>query len=58
MMTVDREKLKRLQEREAKRFVAEHPRSAALYERAQHSLLGIPVESSVAEEHAVAKSNL
>jgi glutamate-1-semialdehyde 2,1-aminomutase len=40
MTTIDREKLKQLQEREAKRFVAEHPKSAALYERAQNSLLG------------------
>jgi len=40
MTTIDREKLKTLLEREAKRFVAEHPRSAALYGRAQHSLLG------------------
>jgi glutamate-1-semialdehyde 2,1-aminomutase len=40
MTTIDREKLKKLQEREAKRFVAEHPRSAELYRRAQSSLLG------------------
>jgi len=40
MTTIDREKLKKLQEREAKRFVAEHPRSAELYKRAQQSLLG------------------
>src|ERR1700719_2812244 len=40
MTTIDREKLKRLQEHEAKRFVAEHPRSAELYKRAQQSLLG------------------
>jgi glutamate-1-semialdehyde 2,1-aminomutase len=40
MTTIDREKLKTLQEREAKRFVAEHPRSAELYKRAQESLLG------------------
>ena len=40
MTTIDREKLRRLQEHEAKRFVAEHPRSAALYKRAQQSLLG------------------
>lgn len=40
MTTMDRKKLEKLQEREARRFVAEHPRSAALYERAQHSLLG------------------
>jgi len=40
MATINREKLKRLHQREAARFVAEHPRSAALYQRAQHSLLG------------------
>ena len=40
MTTINREKLKSLHEREAKRFVAEHPRSAALYQRAQNSLLG------------------
>src|SRR5579859_3070258 len=40
MTTINREKLKKVQEREAKRFVAEHPRSAELYKRAQHSLLG------------------
>src|SRR6267154_705141 len=40
MTTIDREKLKTLQQREAKRFVAEHPRSAELYKRAQQSLLG------------------
>ena len=36
----DRNKLKKLQEREAQRFAAEHPRSAELYRRAQNSLLG------------------
>jgi len=40
MTTVDRKKLETLQEREEKRFVAEHPRSAELYARAQRSLLG------------------
>ena len=40
MTTVNRDKLKKLHEREAKRFVAEHPRSAELYNRAQQSLLG------------------
>jgi glutamate-1-semialdehyde 2,1-aminomutase len=40
MITIDRKKVETLQRREAKRFVAEHPRSAALYERAQNSLLG------------------
>jgi len=40
MTTISREKLKKLQEREANRFVAEHPRSGELYRRAQGSLLG------------------
>jgi glutamate-1-semialdehyde 2,1-aminomutase len=40
MNTLDRNKLRKLQEREAKRFVAEHLRSAELYKRAQGSLLG------------------
>jgi glutamate-1-semialdehyde 2,1-aminomutase len=40
MTTIDRERLKLLQEREAKRFVDTHPKSAALYHRAQNSLLG------------------
>jgi glutamate-1-semialdehyde 2,1-aminomutase len=40
MPTIDREKLKTLHQREAKRFVAEHPHSAELYNRAQQSLLG------------------
>lgn len=40
MTSIDRNKLKILREREEKRFVAEHPRSAELYHRAQGSLLG------------------
>ncbi len=40
MTTINREKLKTLEDRESKRFVAEHPNSAALYRRAQGSLLG------------------
>src|SRR5580693_3638012 len=40
MRGIDRTKLKKLHEREEKRFVAEHPCSAQLYARAQHSLLG------------------
>jgi glutamate-1-semialdehyde 2,1-aminomutase len=40
MSIVNREKLNKLQERETQRFVAEHPRCAELYARAQHSLLG------------------
>jgi glutamate-1-semialdehyde 2,1-aminomutase len=39
-VTINRDKLKKLQEREAKRFVTEHPRSAEFYRRAQESLLG------------------
>lgn len=37
---IDRAKLKSLQSREESRFTAEHPASAALYARAQSSLLG------------------
>jgi glutamate-1-semialdehyde 2,1-aminomutase len=40
MAAINREKLKKLQTREAKRFVDEHPRSAELYHRAEKSLLG------------------
>ena len=40
MATIERKNLKKLQEREAKRFVAEHPRCGELYQRAQKSLLG------------------
>jgi glutamate-1-semialdehyde 2,1-aminomutase len=40
MTTIDRNKLKKLQERESQRFIAQHPRSAELYRRAQNSLLG------------------
>src|SRR6266849_5415561 len=40
MPTIDRTKLKALQKREESRFVADHPKSAALYARAQSSLLG------------------
>jgi glutamate-1-semialdehyde 2,1-aminomutase len=40
MTTIDRAKLRALHQREEKRFVAEHPRSAELYLRAQSSLLG------------------
>ena len=40
MSIVNREKLKKLHERETQRFVAEHPRCAELYVRAQDSLLG------------------
>ncbi|HEY4977648.1 MAG TPA: aminotransferase class III-fold pyridoxal phosphate-dependent enzyme, partial [Candidatus Acidoferrum sp.] len=40
MTLIDREKLKTLQQREGKRFVEEHPKSGALYLRAQKSLLG------------------
>ena len=40
MTTINREKLKRLQQREARRFIDDHPKSAALYQRAQGSLFG------------------
>jgi glutamate-1-semialdehyde 2,1-aminomutase len=40
MTTVDRNKLRILHQREEKRFIADHPQSAALYQRAQNSLLG------------------
>src|ERR1700730_17084945 len=40
MITIDRTKLKTLQKREESRFTADHPKSAALYNRAQSSLLG------------------
>src|ERR1700694_5186530 len=40
MPTIDRTKLKSLQKREESRFVKNHPKSAALYSRAQSSLLG------------------
>ena len=39
-MMIDRGRLGALMEREERSFVATHPRSAALYERAQKSLLG------------------
>jgi glutamate-1-semialdehyde 2,1-aminomutase len=40
MATIDRAKLHSLHQREEKRFVGDHPRSAELYLRAQSSLLG------------------
>jgi glutamate-1-semialdehyde 2,1-aminomutase len=40
MTTIDRKKLHQLHERESTRFRADHPKSAALYELAQSSLLG------------------
>ncbi|HXM93078.1 MAG TPA: aspartate aminotransferase family protein [Candidatus Dormibacteraeota bacterium] len=40
MTTIDRQKLRTLHQREESRFVTEHPCSAALYRRAQNSLLG------------------
>jgi glutamate-1-semialdehyde 2,1-aminomutase len=40
MGTIDKEKLKKLQDVETHRFVREHPGCAAMYERAQDSLLG------------------
>ncbi len=39
-MTIDRAKLQSLHHREEQRFIAEHPKSAELYRRAQNSLLG------------------
>ena len=40
MRTIDRGRLQSLMEREQKKFVAERPKSAALFERARKSLLG------------------
>jgi len=40
MTTINRDKLPQLRQREEKRFIAEHPKSAELYARAKHSLLG------------------
>src|SRR6202165_3441379 len=40
MTIIDRTKLHTLQKREESRFLADHPKSAALYQRAQNSLLG------------------
>jgi len=40
MTTINRDKLQQLRQREEKRFIAEHPKSAELYARAKHSLLG------------------
>ena len=38
--SINRSRLQSLMERESQKFVADHPRSAALFERAQKSLLG------------------
>jgi len=38
--SIDRARLHSLMSREENKFIADHPKSAALYERAQHSLLG------------------
>src|SRR5436853_5226934 len=40
MSTIDRKKLRPLHQREWQRFISDHPNSAALYQRAQSSLLG------------------
>jgi glutamate-1-semialdehyde 2,1-aminomutase len=40
MTAADRAKLRQLHSREERRFVADHPNSAVLYQRAQSSLLG------------------
>src|ERR1700687_333677 len=41
MKTIDRSRLKTLQQREESLFVKDHPKSAALDSRAQYSLLGV-----------------
>ncbi len=44
MRTIDRSRLQSLMDREQKRFVADRPKSAALFERARKSLLaGVPM---------------
>jgi glutamate-1-semialdehyde 2,1-aminomutase len=44
MQTIDRARLQSLMDREQKKFVAERPKSAALFERARKSLLsGVPM---------------
>jgi len=40
MNTINRAKLHQLKQREEQRFISEHPKSAELYARAKHSLLG------------------
>jgi hypothetical protein len=40
MTSIDRRKLKELMKGEERRFIAEHPKSAALCKRAEGSLLG------------------
>jgi glutamate-1-semialdehyde aminotransferase len=40
MTAIDRTRLSRLHDRETQRFIADHPQSAALYRRAQSSLVG------------------
>ena len=40
MSSIDRTRLESLMQREQKRFVDEHPKSKALFERARKSLLG------------------
>ena len=40
MTRINREILQQLRQREENRFIAEHPKSAALFARAKHSLLG------------------
>jgi len=40
MNTINRAKLHQLKQREEQRFISEHPKSAKLYARAKHSLLG------------------
>src|SRR6266853_1126655 len=43
MTPIDRKKLRQLHECESQRFLTDHPKSAALYQRAQASLLGVPM---------------
>jgi len=44
MITIDRSKIRKLMEREEKRFIEKHPKSKALFERAKSSLLaGVPM---------------
>jgi glutamate-1-semialdehyde 2,1-aminomutase len=44
MIAIDRNRIKTLISREEKRFISDHPKSAALYERAKKSLLrGVPM---------------
>lgn len=49
MGSIDRSRVKELMERERRRFIEDHPRSRALFERAKRSLLaGVPMNWMVA----------